>query len=163
MFCWQKSLRKTFLLASFVRYNGHRAGYNALSIGLQFRLLLVGERRVYRKGWYQMQSETISPGSPVRWGVLSVANIAVKRVIPALGASESQELVAVASRNAQRARELFAAQPGVRIYHDYQSLIDDPEIEVIYNPLPNSMHARWTIKALLAGKHVLCEKPLAVK
>lgn len=109
-----------------------------------------------------MQSESISPGSPVRWGVLSVANIAVKRVIPAIGASDSQQLVAVASRNAQRARELFAAQPGVRIYHDYQSLIDDPEIEVIYNPLPNSLHARWTIKALLAGKHVLCEKPLAV-
>lgn len=109
-----------------------------------------------------MQSEIISPNNPVRWGVLSVANIAVKRVIPAIVASESERLVAVASRNAQRARELFAHQPGVRIYHDYQSLIDDPEIEAIYNPLPNSMHARWTIKALLAGKHVLCEKPLAV-
>jgi D-xylose 1-dehydrogenase (NADP+, D-xylono-1,5-lactone-forming) len=109
-----------------------------------------------------MQSEIVSPIKPVRWGVLSVANIAVKRVIPAIVASESEQLVAVASRNAQRARELFSHKPDVRIYHDYQSLIDDPEIEAIYNPLPNSLHARWTIKALLAGKHVLCEKPLAV-
>ncbi|HEY3992718.1 MAG TPA: Gfo/Idh/MocA family oxidoreductase [Ktedonobacteraceae bacterium] len=109
-----------------------------------------------------MQSEIVAPMKSVRWGVLSVANIAVKRVIPALVASESEQLVAVASRNAQRARELFSPQPDVRIYHDYQSLIDDPEIEAIYNPLPNSLHARWTIKALLAGKHVLCEKPLAV-
>lgn len=109
-----------------------------------------------------MQNEIISPLNPVRWGVLSVANIAIKRVIPALVASESGVLVAVASRHVQRARELFSQQPGMRIYHDYQSLIDDPEIEAIYNPLPNSLHARWTIKALLAGKHVLCEKPLAV-
>jgi len=109
-----------------------------------------------------MQSEIISALNPVRWGVLSVANIALRRVIPAIVASESGQLVAVASRHEQRAREQFSQQPDVRIYHDYQSLIDDPEIEAIYNPLPNSLHARWTIKALLAGKHVLCEKPLAV-
>lgn len=109
-----------------------------------------------------MQNEIVASTNPVRWGVLSVANIAVKRVIPAIVASRSEKLVAVASRNAQRARELFAQQPDVRIYHDYQSLIDDPEIEVMYNPLPNSLHSRWTIKALLAGKHVLCEKPLAM-
>lgn len=109
-----------------------------------------------------MQNEIVSPINPVRWGVLSVANIAVKRVIPAIAASESEQLVAVASRNLQRARELFAREPDLRLYDDYQSLIDDPEIEAIYNPLPNSLHAEWTIKALLAGKHVLCEKPLAV-
>ncbi|MEO7020346.1 MAG: Gfo/Idh/MocA family oxidoreductase [Ktedonobacteraceae bacterium] len=109
-----------------------------------------------------MQNEIISHVNPVRWGVLSVANIAVKRVIPALIASESEKLVAVASRNTQRARELCAHIPNVRLYENYESLIADPEIEVIYNPLPNSLHAEWTIKALLAGKHVLCEKPLAV-
>lgn len=109
-----------------------------------------------------MQNEIVSHINPVRWGVLSVANIAAKRVIPALNASESETLVAVASRNGQRARELFAQRPDLRVYDDYQSLIDDPEIEAIYNPLPNSLHAEWTIKALLAGKHVLCEKPLAV-
>jgi predicted dehydrogenase len=110
----------------------------------------------------QMQKEIVSHVNPVRWGVLSLANIALKRVIPALAASESDVLMAVASRNAQRARDLFAQRPDVRIYGEYQSLIDDPDIEAIYNPLPNSLHAEWTIKALLAGKHVLCEKPLAV-
>jgi xylose dehydrogenase (NAD/NADP) len=110
----------------------------------------------------QMQQEIVSHVNPVRWGVLSLANIALKRVIPALAASESDVLVAVASRNAQRARDLFAQRPDVRIYGEYQSLLDDPDIEAIYNPLPNSLHAEWTIKALLAGKHVLCEKPLAV-
>jgi predicted dehydrogenase len=109
-----------------------------------------------------MRNEIVSHLNPVRWGVLSLANIALKRVIPALASSESDMLVAVASRSMQRARDLFAERPDVRIYGEYQSLIDDPEIEAIYNPLPNSLHAEWTIKALLAGKHVLCEKPLAV-
>lgn len=109
-----------------------------------------------------MQNEIISHASPVYWGVLSVANIALKRVIPALTASQSEKLIAVASRNVPRARELFAHNPDLRIYDNYQSLLDDPQIEAIYNPLPNSLHAEWTIKALLAGKHVLCEKPLAV-
>lgn len=109
-----------------------------------------------------MQNDIISSASPVRWGVLSVANVAIKRVIPAISASEGAQLVAVSSRTPERARGLLAHKADVRIYGEYQSLIDDPEIEAIYNPLPNSMHAAWTIKALLAGKHVLCEKPLAV-
>jgi D-xylose 1-dehydrogenase (NADP+, D-xylono-1,5-lactone-forming) len=109
-----------------------------------------------------MQNEIVSHASPVRWGVLSVANIAVRRVIPAIAVSESEKLVAVASRNPGRAREALANRPDVRIYDDYEMLLADPEIEAIYNPLPNSLHAEWTIKALLAGKHVLCEKPLAV-
>jgi xylose dehydrogenase (NAD/NADP) len=109
-----------------------------------------------------MQNEIISHVNPVRWGVLSVANIAVKRVLPAIAVSESEKLVAVASRNVQRARELLAHSPNLRIYDAYESLIADPEVDAIYNPLPNSLHAEWTIKALLAGKHVLCEKPLAV-
>jgi predicted dehydrogenase len=109
-----------------------------------------------------MQHERVSHVNPVRWGVLGAANIALERVIPALMAAENQHFVALASRNAQRVRELFAHRPDLRIYGAYQSLLDDPDIEVIYNPLPNSLHAEWTIKALLAGKHVLCEKPLAV-
>ncbi len=109
-----------------------------------------------------MQTDIVSHPAPVRWGVLSVANIAVRYVIPALLASQSELLVAVASRNPQRARELLAHIPDLRIYGDYDTLINDPEIEVIYIPLPNSLHAEWTIKALEVGKHVLCEKPLAV-
>jgi xylose dehydrogenase (NAD/NADP) len=109
-----------------------------------------------------MQKQFVSHVNPVRWGVLSTANIALERVIPALMASRNERLVALASRNAQYVHKLFAHRPDLRIYDAYQSLLDDPEIEVIYNPLPNSLHAEWTIKALLAGKHVLCEKPLAV-
>jgi len=109
-----------------------------------------------------MQSNETPLHIPVRWGVLSAANIAVKRVAPAIVASSNGRLVAVGSRNPQRAQELFAFAPEVIIYSDYESVINDPEIEAIYIPLPNSLHAEWTIKALQAGKHVLCEKPLAV-
>src|SRR5437763_6098303 len=109
-----------------------------------------------------MQTDGTSLHAPVRWGVLSAANIGVKRVAPAIHASTNGRLMAVGSRDPQRAQELFAFAPDVLIYSDYDSLINDPEIEAIYNPLPNSLHAEWTIKALKAGKHVLCEKPLAV-
>ncbi len=109
-----------------------------------------------------MQSTSTSHVAPIRWGVLSVANIAVKRVIPAIIASHSEALVAVASRNIQRAREVFAHVPDVRLYGDYQSLLNDPEIDAVYVPLPNSLHAEWAMRALEAGKHVLCEKPLAI-
>ncbi len=109
-----------------------------------------------------MQSDIISHPEPVRWGVLSVANIGVKCVVPAILASSNGGLIAVASRNAHRAQELFAHIPQVRIYGAYESLLEDPDLEAVYIPLPNSMHAEWTIKALEAGKHVLCEKPLAV-
>lgn len=109
-----------------------------------------------------MQIQGTTQTNPVRWGVLSAANIGVKRVAPAIVASSNGKLVAVGSRNVQRARDAYAFAPDVRIYGDYQSVLDDPDIEAIYNPLPNSLHAEWTIKALRAGKHVLCEKPLAV-
>src|SRR5207248_1415673 len=109
-----------------------------------------------------MQTDGTSLHAPVRWGVLSAANIGVKRVAPAIHASTNGRLMAVGSRDPQRAQELFAFAPDVLIYSDYDSLINDPEVQAIYNPLPNSLHAEWTIKALKAGKHVLCEKPLAV-
>jgi D-xylose 1-dehydrogenase (NADP+, D-xylono-1,5-lactone-forming) len=109
-----------------------------------------------------MQSTAKPHTNPVRWGVLSAANIGVKRVAPAIHASHNGRLVAVGSRNPQRAREAYAFAPDVHIYGDYQSVLDDAEIEAIYIPLPNSLHTEWTIKALRAGKHVLCEKPLAV-
>ena len=109
-----------------------------------------------------MQNAQTHHTSPIRWGVLGAANIGVKRVIPAILASASEQLVAVASRNLLRAQEKFAHLPDVRLYGDYDSLLNDPEIDAIYNPLPNSLHAAWTIRALEAGKHVLCEKPMAV-
>ncbi len=120
------------------------------------------EMNILRKGEHFMQYNETSLHMPVRWGVLSAANIAVKRVAPAIQASSNGRLVAVGSRNPERARELFAFAPNVLIYGDYNSVINDPEIEALYIPLPNSLHAEWTIKALKAGKHVLCEKPLAI-
>src|SRR5215469_12621151 len=106
--------------------------------------------------------DTSAANTPVRWGILSTANIGVKYVAPAIVASSNGRLEAIGSRNPQRVKELFTFAPDVRVDGDYESLIRDPEIEAIYNPLPNSLHGEWSIKAMEAGKHVLCEKPLSV-
>jgi predicted dehydrogenase len=98
----------------------------------------------------------------VRWGVLSTANIGRVAVNPAIQASSNGELAAVASREAGRARE-FASKGGIpRHYGGYETLLEDPEIDAVYIPLPNSLHRAWTIRAAERGKHVLCEKPLAL-
>jgi xylose dehydrogenase (NAD/NADP) len=97
----------------------------------------------------------------LRWGLLSTARIN-RHLIPAIRAAERAELVGVASRSLQRA-EAYAAEWGIpRVYGGYQSLLDDPEVDIVYISLPNSLHAEWTVRAAEAGKHVLCEKPLAV-
>jgi D-xylose 1-dehydrogenase (NADP+, D-xylono-1,5-lactone-forming) len=96
----------------------------------------------------------------VRWGILSTADIN-RKVIPGARASPKVELVAVASRNQARADE-YAKTWGIgRAYGSYEALLADPEVEAVYVSLPNSMHCEWSIKALEAGKHVLCEKPLS--
>ena len=98
----------------------------------------------------------------VRWGILSTANIGRKAMIPALQASAMAEVTAIASRDADRARQ-FADELGIpKAYGGYQTLLDDPEIDAIYNPLPNHLHKPRSIQAAEAGKHVLCEKPLAL-
>src|SRR6266704_2587532 len=107
-------------------------------------------------------SQAIHQEGPVRWGILSSANIGVKAIAPAIVASSNGQLLAVGSRDEKRVADLYSFAHQVRIYNDYERVIQDPEIEAIYIPLPNSLHAEWTIKALQAGKHVLCEKPLAV-
>ncbi len=97
----------------------------------------------------------------LRWGLLSTARIN-ERLIPAIRATERAELVAVASRDLARA-EAYAAEHKIpRAYGSYEALLDDPEVDAVYISLPNSLHAEWTICAAQAGKHVLCEKPLAV-
>jgi predicted dehydrogenase len=98
----------------------------------------------------------------VRWGVLSTANIGVRKVIPAMQAGKYCEMMAISSRNLDKARA--AAQPlGIpKAYGSYEELLADPEVDAIYNPLPNHLHVPWSIKALEAGKHVLCEKPIAM-
>jgi predicted dehydrogenase len=98
----------------------------------------------------------------VRWGVLGVANIAVKKVIPAMQKGGLTEVTAIASRDLTKAKEA-AAQLGIpKAYGSYEELLADPEIDAIYNPLPNHLHVPWSIKAAEAGKHVLCEKPIAL-
>jgi predicted dehydrogenase len=98
----------------------------------------------------------------IRWGVLSTANIGRVAVIPAIEASTNGELVAVASRDDERAGAFASALGIPRAHSSYEALLADNEVDALYIPLPNSMHLEWTAKAVAAGKHVLCEKPLAL-
>jgi predicted dehydrogenase len=100
--------------------------------------------------------------SKVTWGILSTANIGVKRVIPAILAGRRGSIAAIASRDAGRAVGIAQRFGIPRSYGSYEALLDDPGIEAIYNPLPNHLHVEWTVKALDAGKHVLCEKPIGL-
>ena len=98
----------------------------------------------------------------VAWGILSTANIGMARVIPAMQQSELCSIDAICSRT-KEAATAAAQRAGIpRAYGSYEELLADPAIEAIYNPLPNHLHVDWTIKALAAGKHVLCEKPLGM-
>lgn len=107
-----------------------------------------------------------SPGRsappPLRWGILSTANIAVHKVIPAMQRSDRCHVVAIASRDAGRARAAADALGIPQAYGSYDALLADPEIDAIYNPLPNHLHVPWSIRAAESGKHVLCEKPIAL-
>jgi xylose dehydrogenase (NAD/NADP) len=97
---------------------------------------------------------------PVRWGIVSTADIN-RKVIPGAKESPKVDLLAVASRTQERADD-YAKEWGIeRAYGSYEELLDDPEIEALYISLPNTMHVEWSIQALEAGKHVLCEKPLS--
>ena len=99
---------------------------------------------------------------PVRWGVLGAANIAVAKVIPAMMRSARSRVVAIASRDESKARAAAKALGIPRAHGSYDALLADPEIEAIYNPLPNHLHVPWSIRVAEAGKHVLCEKPIAL-
>jgi predicted dehydrogenase len=98
----------------------------------------------------------------LKWGVISTANIGWDKVIPGVQLSENNKIVAIGSENVAKA-EKIAADNGIdRVHESYEELINDPDIDIVYNPLPNNLHVEWSIKALQAGKHVLCEKPLAM-
>ena len=98
----------------------------------------------------------------IRWGVLGVARIATVKVIPAMQQGELTEVAAIASRDLARA-QAAARDLGIpKAYGSYEELLADPEIDAIYNPLPNHLHVPWSIRAAEAGKHVLCEKPIGL-
>jgi predicted dehydrogenase len=101
-------------------------------------------------------------GTQVRWGILGVAKIATEKVIPAIGKGQTGVVAAIASRAADKARAAALRFAIPRAYGSYEELLADPEIDAIYNPLPNHLHVPWSVRALAAGKHVLCEKPIAL-
>lgn len=96
------------------------------------------------------------------WGVLSTAKIGVEKVIPPMQKSRHCQIDAIASRDGESARRAAESLGIARSYGSYEDLLADPDIEAVYNPLPNHLHVPWTIKAAEAGKHVLCEKPIAL-
>jgi predicted dehydrogenase len=98
----------------------------------------------------------------LRWGILSTANIATQKVIPGLRRSARGEVLGIASREDGRATEVARRLEIPRSYGSYEALLADPDIDAVYIPLPNHLHAEWTVAAARAGKHVLCEKPLAM-
>lgn len=98
----------------------------------------------------------------VRWGVLSTARIARVKVIPAMQQGNSSEVVAIASRDGEKARAVADELGILRAYGSYEELIADPEVDAVYNPLPNHLHVPWSSRAAEAGKHVLCEKPIGL-
>ncbi|MDX1617283.1 MAG: Gfo/Idh/MocA family oxidoreductase, partial [Balneolaceae bacterium] len=98
----------------------------------------------------------------IRFGVLSTAKIGVEKVIPAMQQGDHCRVDAIASRSAGNARRAADTLGIDRSYGSYQELLEDPGIDAVYNPLPNNLHVPWTLKSLEAGKHVLCEKPIAL-
>jgi len=98
----------------------------------------------------------------VKWGILSAAKIGVEKVIPAMQQGELSEVVAIASRDKTRADECAQKLGIPRSYGSYEELLADTDVEAVYNPLPNHLHVPWSIRAADAGKHVLCEKPIAM-
>ena len=98
----------------------------------------------------------------IRWGVLSTANIGVKKVLPAMQRGQLSSIAAIASRDLAKARAVATQLDIPTAYGSYEELLADPNIDAIYNPLPNQLHVPWTIKAAEAGKHVLSEKPIAM-
>ncbi|MDX2429917.1 MAG: Gfo/Idh/MocA family oxidoreductase, partial [Bacteroides sp.] len=98
----------------------------------------------------------------VRWGVLSTAKIGLQSVIPAMQKGSYSEVTAIASRSLAKA-EVAASSLGIaKAYGSYEELLADPDVDAIYNPLPNNMHLDWNLKVMEAGKHLLCEKPLGL-
>lgn len=100
--------------------------------------------------------------TPVRWGILGASTFACHHMAPAIHAAKGADLVALATSQAHKAAGFQAFAPNLAVFEDYDALLADPTIDAVYIPLPNHLHVPWTCKALAAGKHVLCEKPIAL-
>lgn len=98
----------------------------------------------------------------LRWGILSTADIGMTKVTPAIQRANNSEVVAIASRDLRKAESAAALLGIPRAMGSYEEMLESGEVDALYIPLPNDMHAEWTMKAATAGKHVLCEKPLAM-
>ena len=98
----------------------------------------------------------------VEWGVLGTANIAKGCTIPGMKLASNCELYAIAGRNEEKVKSYKDEFGFTKAYVGYDNLLEDPEVQAVYIPLPNNLHKEWVIKALKASKHVLCEKPLAL-
>ncbi len=99
----------------------------------------------------------------MRWGILGAAKFAREHMGPAIHAAKGAELHGLATSDATKAEPFSAFAPHLKVYSDYDALLADPNIDAVYIPLPNTLHVDWSIKALQAGKHVLCEKPIAMQ
>src|ERR1035438_6443531 len=98
----------------------------------------------------------------VKWGILGAANIARQRVIPGMQKGDLCEVTAIASRDMAKGEAAASELNIPKVYGSYEEMLADPEIEAVYNPLPNHLHVPWSIRAAEAGKHVLCEKPIGM-
>lgn len=100
---------------------------------------------------------------PIHWGILGAANFAREHMGPAIHAAKGADLVALASSSPEKAESFQAFAPHLKVHDSYDALLADPTIDAVYIPLPNHLHVEWAIKALDAGKHVLCEKPIGLQ
>jgi len=108
------------------------------------------------------QGDSGAPHEPLHLGILGAASIAIGGIIPAASRTDNVEVAAVATRGGKKSREAGEAAPEAELFEDYDSLLEKANIEAVYIPLPNSMHVEWALKAIEAGKHILCEKPFAL-
>jgi predicted dehydrogenase len=100
--------------------------------------------------------------TPLRWGILGASNFACKHMGPAIHAAQGAEFAGLATSQAEKAEGFRAFAPQIKVYDSYDAMLADTAIEAVYIPLPNHLHVEWSLKALAAGKHVLCEKPMTL-